>query len=853
MNTRREFIKKAALISGAAGFLGGLPAAVQRAFAIDPEPGSTFLDAEHIVILMQENRSFDHAYGTLQGVRGFNDPRAVRLPNGNPVWLQTNARGETHAPFRLNFKETKATWMGSLPHSWTNQVDARNHGKHDGWLEAKRSGHTGYANMPLTLGYYTRQDIPFYYAMADAFTICDQHFCSSLTGTMPNRLYLWTGTIRGTHDASAPAKVLNEEVEYESSASWTTFPERLEDAGISWKVYQNELSLDVGMTDLEAAWLSNFGDNPLEWFSQYHARFLPAYRKELDSKLKVLPGQIKELEKKLESLDPASQEYLRTRKRLDLVQESLVDARAHASKWTAAAFERLSPREKNLFAKAFCTNQDDPAYHELISVRYRDGNKQREMNIPKGDVLHQFRSDVQTGALPTVSWIVAPESFSDHPSSAWFGAWYVSEVLDILTHNPSVWKKTVLLLTYDENDGYFDHVPPFVAPHPEKPETGSVSSGLKIREDYVTMEEELKHKPSSAARENSIGLGFRVPLVIASPWSRGGCVCSQVFDHTSALQFLEKFLTHKSGKQIVETNISDWRRVVSGDLTSAFKPFLGETISLPAPVAKEPFLEQVHRAQFERLPDVPRPLSGQQIAEINATGHQASPLLPSQEPGTRASCPLPYELHADGRFDHERGIFEIAFACGKAVFGEASAGAAFIVYAPDWHAASISVDPANPKWERCRNWNFAVAAGSSLQYAWRLKEFQTSRYLLRVHGPNGFFREFDGNATSPALEVRCEHEANVSGKPTGNARLVLANKSPTTALSARVVDNSYKAQEQAVHIAPSSSEQLSLNPEGSSGWYDFTVHLEEGLFAWRYAGRFETGRVGITDPAMGRL
>src|ERR1700709_2894519 len=97
-DTRRDFIKKAALLTGAAGFASILPASIQKAMAINPAPGSTYMDAEHIVILMQENRSFDHTYGTLRGVRGFNDPRAVTLPNQNPVWLHSNAKGETYPP-----------------------------------------------------------------------------------------------------------------------------------------------------------------------------------------------------------------------------------------------------------------------------------------------------------------------------------------------------------------------------------------------------------------------------------------------------------------------------------------------------------------------------------------------------------------------------------------------------------------------------------------------------------------------------------------------------------------------------------------------------------------------------------
>ena len=170
METRRDFLKKAALLMAGSGIAGALPAAIQKAFAIDPTSGSTYMDAEHVVILMQENRSFDHCFGTLRGVRGFNDPRAVTLPDGNPVWLQSNAKGETCVPFRLGLKDTKSTWMGGLDHSRNSQVAAANGGKHDRWLDAKAPG-GGYAHMPLTMGYYDREDIPFYYGLADAFTI----------------------------------------------------------------------------------------------------------------------------------------------------------------------------------------------------------------------------------------------------------------------------------------------------------------------------------------------------------------------------------------------------------------------------------------------------------------------------------------------------------------------------------------------------------------------------------------------------------------------------------------------------------------------------------------------------------
>ena len=181
MDTRREFIKKSLLLTGAAGISKLVPAAVQRAFAIDPAEGSTYLDAEHIVILMQENRSFYHCFGTLRGVRGFNDPRAHILPDRKPVWLQTNAAGDSYAPFRLDIKDTRITWMGSLPHSRQSQVDAYNAGKHDQWLTAKRSGNKQYADLPLTMT--TRCSGTIFRLAFASSRVCERTGRSSLDGT----------------------------------------------------------------------------------------------------------------------------------------------------------------------------------------------------------------------------------------------------------------------------------------------------------------------------------------------------------------------------------------------------------------------------------------------------------------------------------------------------------------------------------------------------------------------------------------------------------------------------------------------------------------------------------------------
>ncbi len=636
MQSRREFLKNAALLSGSIALWGGLEESIQKALAIEPAPGSSYLDAEHVVILMQENRSFDHAYGTLQGVRGYNDPRAITLPNNHPVWVQTNAAGESYAPFRLNLKDTKATWMGYLPHSWPSQVDARNHGKYDHWLEAKRSGRKEYAAMPLTLGHYNRQDIPFYYAFADAFTICDQHFCSSITPTLPNRLYYWTGTVREKPSIDSPANVRNEQVEKNNWVGWTTFPERLEDNGVSWKIYQNEVTEKTGLVGEEDAWLSNFGCNVMEYFAQFHVKAHKLHREFIEKQEKLLPDRIAAVKKQLSDPNLADDQSTKLNKQLDeliALQKEVQEERSH---WDRDDFEKLSPREKSLHEKAFCTNSGDPAYRELVEMTFKDGDTERRVQVPKGDVFHQFREDVKNQKLPTVSWLVAPERLSDHPESAWYGAWYLSEALRILTENPEVWKKTIFILTYDENDGYFDHVPPFVAPHPHKPATGLASKGIDTSLDYIELEQDSKLK-LHGPRESPIGLGYRVPLVVASSWSRGGCVCSQVFDNTSVLMFLETFLTKKTSKPIQETNISSWRRTICGDLTSIFQPAPDEKGKDPAYVSRDPHVQQIYQAQFKPLPSGYKALSAEEIEQIRKDP-RSSEWMSHQEPGVRRSC-----------------------------------------------------------------------------------------------------------------------------------------------------------------------------------------------------------------------
>ncbi|MDR7132481.1 phospholipase C [Algoriphagus sp. 4150] len=838
-DSRREFLKKAALVTGGASIWSAMPSAVQRAMAIPAAPGTTFYDAEHVVMLMQENRSFDHCFGTMKGVRGFNDPRAIYLPDQNPVWLQPDKDGNRFAPFRFDIKDTKATWMSGTPHSWENQVDARNEGKYNNWIEAKRPGKEFY-DMPLTMGFYSREDLPFYYALADAFTVCDQHFCAALTGTTTNRNYFWTGKTHGADGEKA--KVRNSELTYEKEGSWKTFPERLEENDISWKVYQNELSITTELEGEPESLLANFTDNNLEWFSQYGVRLHPAHYLFLQQREKELSAEIAALKAQLES-NPANTDDLK--KELKEKEDGLDYLAVYLKKWNAAEFEKLSDHAKSLHKKAFQTNTGDPDYHQTEKLSYQENGEDRETLIPKGDILHQFRKDVREGTLPTVTWLVAPQKFSDHPSAPWYGAWYASEVMNILTEDPEVWKKTIFIVNYDENDGYFDHIPPFVPPHPHEP-NGKMSEGLSSAGEFVTAEEELKAGfAPEEVRTSPVGLGYRVPLIIASPWSRGGWVNSEVCDITSTIQFLEKFLSKKTGKVIEETNISSWRRTVSGDLTSVFRPYNGEKITQAEPVDHEEFVKQIYNAKFKNLPTNFIKLSEEEAKK--ESGNRDNPaVFATQEPGTKPSNKLNYDLHADGTLSRDGKNFVITFSASQGLFGKDALGAGFNVYAPGNYR-----NPKTKQFEAVKTWAFAVKSGDSISYEWPISEFENGLCHLRVYGPNGFYREFKGASSASNLEVSVKPHLK-NGKVTGELELRIKNTSPSN-LTILAKDDIYLKLNKEIKLSAGTETTLKADTKKHKGWYQLSLtarndpHMEI-----TYAGRLETGKDSISDPQMGK-
>ncbi|MDR6489521.1 phospholipase C [Chryseobacterium vietnamense] len=776
---RREFLEKSSLLLAGLGTSGVLHPSILKALAIDPAAQSTFYDAEHVVILMQENRSFDHAFGALKGVRGFLDKRAFVKQDGHSVFFQKNDDGKYASPARLDLRNTKSTWMSSLPHSWADQQKALNKGKFDQWLQAKASGNKDYKNIPLTLGYYNREDLPFYYQLADAFTIFDQYFCSSLTGTTPNRLFLWSGTLREQQNGKVKANVVNENIDYDKArqAKWKSFPEILEQQNVSWRIYQNEISLPKGMSGEQEAWLSNFTDNPIEWFSRFNVKFSKGYYQNIPNIIAYLKQEIEKNPKQKERLEAMLAE----------VQEDQV-------KYHPDNYSKLSKEEKNLHEKAFTTNSNDPDYWKLEIGKDENGER---LVVPEGDVLFQFRKDVEEKKLPLVSWLVAPEHFSDHPGSPWYGAWYISEVLNILTQDPETWKKTIFIINYDENDGYFDHVLPFAPPvNPNQPVDMNGKEGV----EYVDQSQEYMSNPSLKNYEKvegTVGLGYRVPMIIASPWTKGGFVNSEVSDHTSVLQFLEKFIMKKFKKNVHIDNISEWRRAICGDLTSAFN-----SSGVKAPqmnyLNQKDYAKTINAARNKPVPDL----------KWYSEDELKDSLLDIQERGLKPSNPLPYHFHVN----LEGGQIKMTNLKEN--------GVPLLVYDRTQFNSN--------------NYHFSYALYSmqSLSHA-----VHSGAYDYEIFGPNGFFRKFQGSI-SPEIEIIL---VNVSAK--NQVELTIrSDKKKNFTIS---LEDLYTKNKKTISVQKS-EEKIMIDLDKFKGWYDLKITSNEHL--WHFAGRIETGKVSVSDP-----
>jgi phospholipase C len=377
-------------------------------------------------------------------------------------------------------------------------------------------------------------------------------------------------------------------------------------------------------------------------------------------------------------------------------------------------------------------------------------------------------------------------------------------------------------------------VPPFVAPDPVRPETGRVSKTIDAGLEYISLEQDRVWHPGQA-RGSSIGLGYRVPMVIASPWSRGGAVCSQVFDHTSVLQFMEKVLSHKTGKKVEEPNINRWRRAVCGDLTSAFKSADGSPSSL-TPLDRDQFVTQIHGAQFKDLPRGYHSLSDSELVDLRRS-LVGSPLLPKQESGVRPSCPLPYELFVSGSLNSARNEIVIRIQAKNDLFKDKAAGAPFTAYAFTTGGGYV-----------CRN--YAVEAGDVIEDSWKLADFADGEYHVHVYGPNGYFWKFSGSALDPMLDAQLAPA--LRGTESADVEVLLDSTSAGTGLTVSVFDNSYGNAEQTKQVAGDARGSFRVSTAKSHRWYDLSLRVTGApKFERRFAGRIETGAWGFSDPRIG--
>ncbi|WP_336794060.1 alkaline phosphatase family protein [Gordonia malaquae] len=546
-HSRRHFLGLTAGAVGAAAAATLLPQSLVDAVA-KGHPAGGLRDVEHVVVLMQENRSFDHYFGALRGVRGFADNSAL------PGVFDQDGIHPFLARSAANRGDLSVEYLASLPHSWPDGHQALNGGRCDGWVGAKGKA---------TMAAYDRRDIGFHYALAETFTVCDAYFASCPTSTSPNRNFLFSGTTG--FEPYGPRAVGNDA--YDSAHPgyfWKSYAESLHDAGVDWRVYQE--------------W-DNFTDNNLDFFASLRTIGRAAIA---NAGLGVddLTGFYGDL---LEKSSAGPDGVYRT---------TAAQRRAAQSVHDSAA--RLGGKYADLYNRALYRGEP-------------------------GSLVSRFREDVKKNSLPTISWIVTSAADSEHPgsSSPIQSSTITYQLLDALASNPAVWNKTAVLLNFDEFDGYFDHVVPPLPPEGEPDEWWA-------------------GKP--------MGLGFRVPMTIVSPWTVGGRVSSEVFDHTSVVRFMERVTGVRC------PNISRWRRKVCGDLVSTFDFTRSDGYRAPSKPGKVPTF--VERWNAEPGGDVPIQESGDAVAlptPYRLSANVADGVVTLTNEGSRAAV---FGVFHNGRAEH---------------------------------------------------------------------------------------------------------------------------------------------------------------------------------------------------------
>ncbi|MGS2641909.1 phosphocholine-specific phospholipase C [Streptosporangium sp. G12] len=670
-----------------------LPPSLVRLLA-RPAPPGTLSDLKHVVFVMQENRSFDHYFGRMRGVRGYGDRNAVSTRALRPVFEQDGI-----LPFSVREAAGRAgadpMLLDTHDHSWLGTQNAWAMGWNDAWVPNKG---------PSTMAYYDREDLPFHYGLADAFTICDAYHCSVLSSTTPNRNYHVSG--HTGHEPGTEQRAVDNgacEEDGHPGYSWTTVPELLTRAGHSWQVYQE--------------W-DNYQCNNLEFFAAFKAVMAKLGQSSMHSFY----------EKVRASEDPAPM--------LAELEERVA---------------RLDPADRLLYDRAL--------------RRTRTGGL--------GD---WFAADVAAGRLPAVSYVVTSLADSEHPegSSAVESGKVVYRILDALASSPEVWASTAVFVTYDENDGFFDHVPPPVPPD---------------------------GTPGEFVGGRPIGLGMRVPMIVVSPWSVGGHVCSQTFDHSSTVRFLETWLGIRA------PDISDWRRTVAGDLTSAFDFARPEAWPTPETPEKP---ETSGALEVPKTPAVPAAAQGVPTGRWYPDA-PAEQRMPGGEPGVRPARALPYRPDASARTSGR--AVEIAMSNT----GTESAHLALYGYMG----------------ELVRPLHFDV-----LGHAREVVYFPCPTYALVLTGPNGFRREFRGGTDDPV------ETSSVIDAATRTIEIVVVNTGDEPA-DVTISPLAYGGAARTLRLA--AGETARVPWRAATGWYDLwiTVAGDTG-FARRLMGHIENGEPGVT-------
>ncbi|KIF71641.1 phospholipase C [Streptomyces sp. AcH 505] len=664
--TRRRFLQgtgvaAGTLVLGGTAGAGGAYAGTKQRYVLPKGFKGNLSDLRHVVILMQENRSQDHYFGTFPGVRGFNDKQALRFQDGTTVFQQKDGKGNTVSP-----QVDDGAW-GNDHGAWGDV----GHRTWDKWVQ-----HNGASAM----NYHSDGYMGFYHSVAAQYTVADQNFCSEFGPTDPNRKYLWSGT--------ANSETGNTD-ESNYSRPWITVAEQLQQAGIDWRLYSDNSG--DGRQGYLSGWVGDYGDNELKYFKGFEPAGLSAD----DPKLRPGTGLI----------------------------------------WRGNA---------TYYAGMTAPNDDSDANLDAV--------------------LKNFHDACRPGAehpLPAVSWLVAPYGWSEHPSAdTLHGERYVKKVLDSLQSNPDIWNHTLFILNYDENDGKFDHVLP---PWPEPGTAG----------EYVG--------------DYPLGFGPRVPMLLVSPWTRGGHVASEVFDHTSTITFLETWAAHL-GKPFRCPNISDWRRSVAGDLTSA----LDFAHPQPGPAA------------------FPDPLAEQPVSI--AAGHMT---------------PRPLGFHPHATISEDR-------AAGTVTARMTLTGG------PKGKALSFQVFP--DKYRPFSSTPFTVTAREPREYTWDAGATDGA-YAFSIYSNDGFVRSFAGRV-APAHKhdgglPRVEADlVRAKGKHDAEVKLTLHNDG---AAPVRYVltANDYLGRTQRITVAHGRTRTVTWPTQ--EGYYDVVVTVDEDTtWSRRYAGRVAT-------------